>query len=318
MTAAVPALILHHYDPSPFSEKVRLVLGLKGLPWRSVIVPMVLPKPSLMPLTGGNRRTPVLQIGADVFCGTSLIAEELDRRFQEPAIYPGDSRGICRLLSLWAENVLFLPSSRYATRDGSAFPSTFHADRAAMRGHAAVDATRLSAEAPHHLAQLQMQLAFVEHMLADGRAYMLGEAPSLADFAVFARVWWSQLFGGDQGELAPLPYVRSWRDRVAAIGHGGRSEMTPQEALDLATAASPEPTACTAPDAAALRPGQQASVSIEGFGPDPVTGEVVSITSEKVALRRSDRRVGEIVVHIPRLGYELRVVERGEASRTSR
>ena len=31
-------LILHHYEGSPFSEKVRLVLGLKGLAWRSVIV----------------------------------------------------------------------------------------------------------------------------------------------------------------------------------------------------------------------------------------------------------------------------------------
>src|SRR5436190_12933567 len=66
-------LIFHHYDPSPFSEKVRLVLGLKRLAWSSVIVPMVLPKPDLVPLTGGNRRTPVLQIGADVYCGTNLI-----------------------------------------------------------------------------------------------------------------------------------------------------------------------------------------------------------------------------------------------------
>jgi len=107
MTAA-HALILHHYDPSPFSEKVRLVLGLKRLAWRSVIQPMVLPKPELMPLTGGNRRTPVLQIGADVFCGTNLIAEELERRFPRPTIHPEDSKGLAEMVSLWADEVLFL------------------------------------------------------------------------------------------------------------------------------------------------------------------------------------------------------------------
>ena len=38
MTEALvmPDIILHHYDMSPFAEKIRLALGLKGLPWRSV------------------------------------------------------------------------------------------------------------------------------------------------------------------------------------------------------------------------------------------------------------------------------------------
>ena len=59
-------ILLHHYDNSPFSEKIRLALGLKRLAWRSVIQPNMMPKPHLVPLTGGYRRIPVLQIGADV------------------------------------------------------------------------------------------------------------------------------------------------------------------------------------------------------------------------------------------------------------
>ena len=66
-------LILHHYDISPYAEKIRLALGLKGLVWASVIVPATLPKPDLMPLTGGFRRTPVLQIGADYHLNVELI-----------------------------------------------------------------------------------------------------------------------------------------------------------------------------------------------------------------------------------------------------
>lgn len=55
-------IILHHYDLSPFSEKIRLALGLKGLAWRSVKVEMVPPRPALDALTGGYRRVPVLQV----------------------------------------------------------------------------------------------------------------------------------------------------------------------------------------------------------------------------------------------------------------
>jgi glutathione S-transferase len=300
-------LILHHYDPSPFSEKVRLVLGLKGLTWRSVIVPMVLPKPDLMPLTGGNRRTPVLQIGADIFCDTSLIAEELERRFPEPTIYPHDTRGLCRLLALWADNVLFLPSSRYAIRDATAFPHSFHEDRAAMRGHAPVDTARLGAEAPHHLAQLHLQLSFVEQMLLDGRPFLLGGAASLADFAAYARVWWAQLSQGDQGELEPLPSVAAWVQRVADIGSGRRTEMAAAEALNIAQRTQPEPHAPSTAEPS-MQPGQWVSVANEGFGPDPVIGEVVAVTLDRIAIRRNDPRVGEVVVHLPRLGYEVRPV----------
>ncbi len=77
-------LILHHYDGSPYSEKIRLLLGYKGLDWRSATMPPMLPKPELMTLTGGYRRAPVLQIGADVYCDSALIAAEIERRHPAP------------------------------------------------------------------------------------------------------------------------------------------------------------------------------------------------------------------------------------------
>ena len=79
-------LILHHYDFSSYSEKVRLVLGLKGLTWRSVGIPPVLPKPDYMPLTGGYRRAPSLQFGADVFCDSKRIIEELECRLDRKSV----------------------------------------------------------------------------------------------------------------------------------------------------------------------------------------------------------------------------------------
>ena len=76
-------IILHHYGLSPFAEKVRIGLGLKQAAWKSVDIPNVMPKPDLMPLTGGYRKTPVMQVGADIYCDTQLIMLELE---QAPAV----------------------------------------------------------------------------------------------------------------------------------------------------------------------------------------------------------------------------------------
>ena len=49
MTHAAQTLILHHYAMSPFSEKVRVILGLKSAPWRGCDQPVVMPKEQVIP-----------------------------------------------------------------------------------------------------------------------------------------------------------------------------------------------------------------------------------------------------------------------------
>jgi glutathione S-transferase len=99
-------LILHHYAGSPFAEKVRLMLGFKGLPWRSVTVPAVMPKPDLLALTGGYRRTPNLQIGADIYCDSALVARVLEARQPSPTLYPA-AAPLAATLAQWADTALF-------------------------------------------------------------------------------------------------------------------------------------------------------------------------------------------------------------------
>ena len=90
-------LILHHYLTSPFSEKVRLILGAKKLPWKSVFIPPIMPKPDVEVLTGGYRKTPFLQIGADIYCDSALIADVLEHLRPEPTLYPEPEKGMKRL-----------------------------------------------------------------------------------------------------------------------------------------------------------------------------------------------------------------------------
>ncbi len=123
-------VLLHHYPQSPVSEKVRVALGLKGLEWRSVEIPRLPPKPDLMPLTGGYRLTPVMQVGADVYCDSLCILRELERRFPEPTLFPGNSDGMPWGVSRWTDGLLFHTVISLVFADAAdELPPEFFADR---------------------------------------------------------------------------------------------------------------------------------------------------------------------------------------------
>jgi glutathione S-transferase len=128
----MPDIILHHYETSPFSEKVRIVLGMKGLSWRSVIVPVIVPKPDLTPLTGGYRRTPVMQVGGDVYIDTQLMMAEIERRHPEP---PLGRAGLDWAVNLWADRLFFQTTVPiiFGTL-GEHVPPAFIADREQLSG----------------------------------------------------------------------------------------------------------------------------------------------------------------------------------------
>jgi glutathione S-transferase len=303
-------LILHHYDRSPFSEKVRLIFGVKGLAWRSVIVPMTLPKPRIMPLTGGYRRTPVLQVGADIYCDTGLIAAELERRCPAPAVYPAGHDSLGQMLVLWADRVLFWPTARYVTgKYSDRLSPEFHADRAAMRGLPTPTAETLRAAMPHDLVQMQIQVGWVERLLGDGRAFLLGEKPGVGDFAAYARLWWLGAFDEGFKELAGFPAVQNWMARLAAFGHGDRTEMSPEEALDAAAAADPAPpSADRKADPAGPPAGARVRIANEDADTDPVDGAVLFCGFDEIVVTREDPRAGTVAVHFPRLGYRIRML----------
>ena len=89
-------IILHHYPLSPYSEKVRLALGLKGVSWRSVEIPVWTPRPKLTPMTGGYRRTPILQIGAEFYCDTLHILRAIEGLGTSGALYPKGQEGLAK------------------------------------------------------------------------------------------------------------------------------------------------------------------------------------------------------------------------------
>ncbi len=298
-------LILHHFDISPFAEKVRLALGLKGLDWRSVQIPLVMPRPDLTELTGGYRKTPVLQIGADIYCDTQRIAVELERRFPSPSLFPEGSEGLCLALAQWSDVSFFRPGAALSMGTNEALPEDILRDRRDFFSF--IDFSRLNADLPHYLAGFRNQLALVERMLADGRDFLLGPRPSWADILAGFPVWMCR--GNIQGGaalVARCPRLLAWEQRVLALGHGQRAELDAADALAIAAHATSAVEASVEGDnPEGLAPGQPVQVTPDDYGAVPVTGALHCLSDEAIAIRRTGDRVGTVVVHFPRAGYRV-------------
>lgn len=308
------ALILHHYPTSPFAEKVRLIMGYKKLSWQGVTIPMVMPKPDLMPLTGGYRRTPVLQIGADIYCDTSLICTMLDHVQPEPSLYGSHAKGLVRTVAQWADNIVFPVAMGYNFQPAGAahvFASTapevvkvFAQDRQAMRGGAsrmpAADAT----------GAYKNYLRRVSSML-EGQDFVLGSQPTLADFSIYHSVWFTVVkVPLLAGILDTTPLVKAWVARMQAFGHGNNSELSTTDALNVAHDATPlDVSKEVFQDEHGIPLGTQVIVHAESFGTEPTQGELVAASRTRYSLRRNDPRTGSVHVHFPRNGFILKRAE---------
>ncbi len=297
-------IILHHYPESPYSEKVRLVLGLKKLAWRSVIQPNMLPKPDLIPLTGGYRRAPVMQIGADVWCDSQAIVREIERRHPDPSIYPAGTAGISDALLFWSDRPFFQGAVGIIfSALGESVPKAFMEDRAKLAGRA-FSVEEMRAAEPFARDQLRAHADLLERRLAQGGSFLLGERPSLADFNAYHVLWFVRNVPPVEGALEGFGRVRAWMDRVSAIGQGRPTPMDAKEALEVARVAQPATTPALDPgDPNGRKPGDRVAVFPDDYGRDPVAGELVASSAQEIAIRRRDPQLGDVIVHFPRAGF---------------
>ncbi len=296
-------LILHHYWQSPYADKIRRLMGFKGLDWKSVIIPMVMPKPDLTVLTNGYRKTPVLQIGADIYCDSDLIARTIDRLYPEPPLFPGETESLSIMLTPWQQEFFWI-CVRVAGASAPVFPPGFVEDRATMV-EVPLTRERFLKDAPAQREQLRAKLTLLDTHLAS-RKFVLGDKPTLADFSFHHPVNALSLIPQTQPILAPYENVRAWMTRIEAFGFGNLTEIESGEAVEAAKNATPAPAGSVDPgEPNGLKAGDTVQIVHESFGNDPVEGELVSSSVHEIALRHRNERVGEIVVHLPREHYKV-------------
>ena len=302
-------VIIHHYPPSPVAEKVRIAMGIKRLAWRSVEQNRLPDRPELFAMTGGYRRIPVMQIGADIYCDSQCILRELERRFPEPTFFPGPGRGMPWAVSRWTDGPLFDLVFRVAFAPVmDSLPPALVADRSRLYLGPGADLRKEAADLPHTLAQLRGQLGWLEAQAGSGKKFLTADAPSLADAMAWYIMWFIRARYAQAGEyLAEFPSLAAWEERMKAIGHGTPTPMTPAEALAVAKAAEPQAQEKADPrDPQGLKPGMKVAITqIADSGDKPVEGVVRALDRETIVIIREDPACGRTAVHLPRVGYRV-------------
>ena len=297
-------IIFHHYFTSPFSEKVRVMFGLKGLTWRSVIQPNIMPKPDLTPLTGGYRRIPVMQIGADIFCDSAVIMAEIERRYPSPKFIHGADWAT----NQWADRTFFQPVVAIIFGAiGHTVPPEFIKDREAMSG-GPFDVAGMKAAALPMKGQFRAYAARLEQQLAGGKPYVAGDAPGLDDIAWYMNFWFyrSALREDLDAQIDDMPNLKDWRARIRAIGYGTHSEMSTAEAIAVAATSEPASSAHIVhdpKDPSSPEPGAHVHVVADDSARDPIAGTLVASNLERIVIAREDPRVGRVHLHFPRAGF---------------
>jgi glutathione S-transferase len=265
-----------------------------------------MPRPDLMPMTGGYRRTPVLQIGADIYCDTQAILRELERRFPEPTLFPAGFDGVASATAMWTDRTFFQSTVNLVFGSlADKVPPDFIADREKLRG-ARFDVAAMAAAIPQMRDQFRAHVQWMEAQLGDGRSWMCGDKPGLCDINAYMNVWYlrANLPGEAERLLAEFTRTRAWETRMRAVGHGRRSEMSTAAALDIAAGATPRTAVLADPgDPNGRKPGDRVEVMPDDYGRIKVSGEIVALSSDHIAIRRHDPRAGEVVVHFPRAGF---------------
>lgn len=306
-------LILHHYQGSLFSEKIRAILGFRQLAWRSVTISPIMPRPLLMPLTGGYRRTPVMQVGADVFCDTHIITEYLDQAHPEPPLIPPTLGWAVRSLTARADTHLFQvvvalcfqPAAVTAMLEtmGPELAAKFAADRAELtKGSEGV--TRMAPEVAQtylidELERLEAQL--------DAADWVCGDAPTLADFAVYHCLWLLQNNSVVAGLLKPFARVDGWMQRIAAFGNGEGTHLSAEDALQIARDSEPMDLGAVEPGhlPEGVAVGDSVTVAAVDYGVNPIAGVLDYCTAHACAVLRDDPQAGTVRVHFPRSGFRI-------------
>lgn len=309
-------IILHSYDISPFSEKVRLALRFKQLAWRKVDVAPIMPRPELMALSGGYRRIPVLQLGADIFCDTQVILEELERRFPaSPLLWPG-IEGLASMIATWTDSRWFMASIGliFGTM-GDQFPPEFHDDRRALMGDR-FDVERMRATVINNREQWRCHLARIERQLVAGktgagRPWLAGNVPSLLDVHAYMNPWLIRAMMPNllADCLESLPNTARWMARIDAASEDHATSIDASEALAIAGRHAPLAHAA-APDIEieGVARGDLIAVAPDDYGIEWVEGRLVGASEQSITLAREHEQLGILHLHFPRIGYVHRLL----------
>ncbi|KAJ7744478.1 hypothetical protein DFH07DRAFT_834454 [Mycena maculata] len=323
------SVVLYRYDASPFSVKVDHVLLLKNIPHEKVNVANMLPRPEITEQLGITyRRIPILAVGNDVYCDTSLIASALERRFPAAqgygTLFPNKKHGgsadtglIKAFSKHWADTVLFPLAP--AMLPWEKMPTAFIKDRSTF--WAPINVEALVASRGKSLSTLSSHLSLIEEQLSDGREWLFDtELPSLADISVHFVYAWLKGFRGVESlfDVDTFPNSLEWLARLTDyLGRLKQNrpavpKISGSDAAAHIAAGAFEPYNVVGFDTReaarlGLKLGDEVSIAPDDNSRSFRTvGKLVALNREELVLETKGR-AGLVRCHFPRIMFSLQV-----------
>ncbi|MEM1403434.1 MAG: glutathione S-transferase [Pseudomonadota bacterium] len=305
-------LILHEYPASPFSEKIRALFGYKQLAYRSVEIPVIMPKPDLTALTGGYRKTPVMQVGADIYCDTALIAQVIEDTKTSPAVLDETRGAVAVAAARWTDSDFFRVCVGMVFKPKAVASNPRFQDPAVVEAFLK-DRAALTAGAPNlAMPEARAEAAFLEHLermdkTLSALPYLGGDSPSILDFSTWHCLWFVYAQPVLREYFSSASAVQIWMKRMAEFSQRGESiSLSGEEAIEIAGNSEPQGfDAAEIDHASGLSVDQTVAVMPTDYGFQPVTGTLQRLTEDVITIARNDDRAGRLHVHFPRYGFEV-------------
>ena len=141
--------------------------------------------------------------------------------------------------------------------------------------------------------------------MLETQPFLLSNTPSLADFSTYHPLWFVRRIEPIAEILATVKNVLPWMDRIAAIGHGTATKFSSADAIALASSSPTHVADLPWHDEHGIAAGSAVTITPLDYAFDAVAGELVLATANQLAIKRTDERAGEVIVHFPRVGYKL-------------
>ena len=298
--------ILYHYLASPYSEKLRLALGVAGIQWGSVIVPAQPPRPFLDVFLSGYRRIPVLQIGAHFYCDSALafdaLAEVSDRLKPTGHLFRTNE-----LLRRHAEDRIFFaviaaasPISvlRLLAQDLGLFGLfRFLKDRSDMMKGSTVE--KLSQRAAARL--VKDFVGQLNGLLKQDR-FLGGAHAGYLDLCCYHPLWMASVINRETLSALP-PLVQAWMQRVAALGHGSPMPICQNEIHDKVIADRFQNFVGEV--SGPFEQGSLVSVRPTDYARDSTEGYLVLLDEYQCVIKRNAQSGDAVFLHFPTIGFEV-------------
>lgn len=230
-------IVLFTYPFSPYGQKISLLLTLAKLPFKTRVQPLLLPRPDLQTLGISYRRIPVLAIGKDVYCDSSLITSVIMSRISNQ-----DDIAVCKADKAYEEwGTSVFREICMGLFPFEAISPELRKDRASIFPAITRPVEQLKSLRPSALASLQTRMKQIEDSFlsptSDG-PFIGGGKAGLADIHVFFAVRWAlkDLGVAKEGDVLGMQaFPRLWKaiESLPPYSLDSEGEVTTEAMLQM-------------------------------------------------------------------------------------